>query len=88
MKRCNDCQLFRRHDGIGWCAMRAATPQQWLAETCSDFEERPGCDRCAELESALRKVDEIRHEMKRSIFHSEDKRLIDDLKAPCMEVYK
>ena len=40
MKRCKDCQSFSRHDGIGWCAMRAATPQQWLAETCSDFEER------------------------------------------------
>ena len=54
MKRCNNCQSFSRRNGIGWCEMREATPQPWLAETCGDY--RPGCDRCAELEACIREV--------------------------------
>ena len=45
--------------------------------------------RISELESALRKVDEIRHELKRATGKAVSVvGLVNDLKAPCMVVYK
>ena len=45
-------------------------------------------DRCAELEAALHKVDEIRHDVKSKPLNYSAGAIGDRLKAPCMEVYK
>lgn len=49
---------------------------------------KPNCSRCADLEAALRKVDEIRQGLKarRNDYHTAE--LVDALKAPCMAVNK
>ncbi len=96
MKLCSDCFTFRRFDGIAHCAIREIVPVQRDAETCGDFERRPvvKCDRCADLESALRKVDEIRIRMANAldfpvakgdaaIFRARITAWALDLRAPC-----
>jgi hypothetical protein len=56
-----------------------------------EMMNKPQCSRCAELEAALRKVDEIRHAMKAAAFNNDSGHLdllVSALKAPCMEIYK